>query len=188
MRGIVVAILMSLAPAFGWAQHAGHGHGHAPAQPPAHGAAPVAARETGQGAFAAIQEIVALLEADPRTDWSKVDVEALRRHLVDMDNVTLRAAVAAEAIPGGMRFVATGDGDVRDSIRRMVVAHAATMDGADGWRFTAAENPRGAEMIVLVPAAQHERLRALGFIGVMTRGMHHQAHHLMIARGAGPHR
>jgi hypothetical protein len=87
-----------------------------------------------------------------------------------------------------MRFVATGDGDVRDSIRRMVVAHAATMDGADGWRFAAVEHPRGAEMTVLAPAAQFERLRALGFIGVMTRGMHHQAHHLMIARGAGPHR
>ena len=28
---------------------------------------------------------------------------------------------------------------------------------------------------------------ALGFIGVMTRGMHHQEHHLMIARGQHPH-
>ena len=34
--------------------------------------------QPGQEAFAAIQEIVAMLEADPRTDWSKVDIDALR--------------------------------------------------------------------------------------------------------------
>jgi hypothetical protein len=187
MRWIVAVAVICLAPVLAWAQHPGH-HGHAPARPSEQATAPAVAREAGQSAFAAIQEIVALLEADPRTDWSKVDLEALRRHLVDMDNVTLRAAVATEAIPGGMRFVATGAGDVRDSIRRMVLAHAATMDGTDGWRFAAREHPQGAEMTVLPPAAQVERLRALGFIGVMTHGMHHQAHHLMIARGAGPHR
>ena len=32
-----------------------------------------------------------------------------------------------------------------------------------------------------------EKLKALGFIGVMTVGMHHQEHHLMIARGMHPH-
>ena len=38
--------------------------------------------EAGESAFAAIQEIVALLNADPKTDWSKVDIDALRQHLV----------------------------------------------------------------------------------------------------------
>ena len=32
----------------------------------------------GQDAFGAIQEIVRILDADPKTDWSKVDLEALR--------------------------------------------------------------------------------------------------------------
>lgn len=49
--------------------------------------------ETGQAAFAAIQEIVAMLDADPATDWARVDIEALRQHLIDMNNVTLGAAV-----------------------------------------------------------------------------------------------
>ena len=31
----------------------------------------------GQDAFGAIQEIVRILEADPKTDWSKVNLEAL---------------------------------------------------------------------------------------------------------------
>ena len=42
----------------------------------------------GQDAFGAIQEIVRILEADPKTDWSKVNLEALRQHLIDMKDVT----------------------------------------------------------------------------------------------------
>ena len=51
--------------------------------------AAVTATQPGQSAFAAIQEIVDILEADPKTDWSKVNIDALREHLVDMSNVTL---------------------------------------------------------------------------------------------------
>src|SRR5690348_17327314 len=40
-----------------------------------------ALREPGQAAFGAIQEMVESLQADPQTDWSKVDVDALREHL-----------------------------------------------------------------------------------------------------------
>jgi hypothetical protein len=45
----------------------------------------------GEDAFGAIQEIVRILDADPNTDWSKVDLEVLRQHLIDMNEVTLRA-------------------------------------------------------------------------------------------------
>ena len=65
----------------------------------------------------------------------------------------------------------------------MVSAHAATMNGVDGWRFASGESDDGAVLTVLVPAKDANKLRGLGFIGVMTRGMHHQMHHLMIARG-----
>ncbi len=158
-----------------------------PGHHPGMTAAPMAAMpsQPGQGAFAAIQEIVALLEADPKTDWSKVNIEALRQHLIDMDNVTLHATVTAEPAEGGMRFTVSGTGATRDSIQRMVMAHAATMNGA--WRFTAAPTDTGATLLVQTPPADEAKLRALGFIGVMTRGMHHQMHHLMLARGANPH-
>lgn len=144
--------------------------------------------QPGQSAFAAIQEIVAILEADPKTDWSRVNIEALRQHLIDMDNVTLRAAVAMEPIDGGARFMVTGAGPVRDSIRRMVAAHAATMSGAGGWAFVATEAPDGAVLTVMAGnPSDVAKLRALGFIGVITRGMHHQMRHLMIASGENPH-
>lgn len=143
--------------------------------------------QPGQAAFAAIQEIEELLEADPSTEWSKVDIEALRRHLIDMNNVTLAAEVKNEPIDGGMRFVVTGVGAVADSVRRMVTAHAATMNGIGEWRFEATPTDAGAVLTVHVPPKDVEKLHGLGFIGVMTRGMHHQQHHLMIARGGNPH-
>jgi hypothetical protein len=143
--------------------------------------------QPGQAAFAAIQEIVQILEADPRTDWSKVDIELLRQHLIDMSNVTLRAHITSEPIDGGMRFIVSGDGEVRGSIRRMTSAHAVTMDGVNGWHFKTKGTEDGAIFEVRVPPQDTAKLKALGFIGVMTRGMHHQEHHLMIARGEHPH-
>lgn len=143
--------------------------------------------QPGQAAFAAIQEIEELLEADPSTDWSTVDIEALRRHLIDMNNVTLAAEAKNEPIDDGMRFVVTGVGAVADSVRRMVTAHAATMNGIGDWRFEAMPTDSGAVLTVHVPPKDVEKLHGLGFIGVMARGMHHQQHHLMIARGGNPH-
>jgi hypothetical protein len=145
------------------------------------------ATQPGQAAFGAIQEIVEILEADPSTDWSKVDIEALRQHLIDMDNVTLHAEVKVEPVAGGMRFVVSGVGEVRDSIQRMVNAHARIMNGVDNWSFVAANTATGADLTVTVPPRDVEKLRGLGFIGVLAHGVHHQAHHLMIARGIDPH-
>lgn len=139
--------------------------------------------EPGQSAFAAIQEIVAMLEADPSTDWSKGDIEALRQHLIDMDNVTLRAEVKGEPVEGGMRFAVSGEGAVKLSIRRMVSAYAATMDGVDGWHLRARETETGAVLTVTGPASGLAKIRALGFAGILTRGEHHHMHHLMMARG-----
>lgn len=144
--------------------------------------------QAGQAAFGAVQEITALLEGSPGVDWKKVDLEALRRHLIDMDNVTLRARIEASEIEGGARFVLTGEGEVRESIRRMAPAHAATVDGQGGWRFAYEPHPEGA--IVTVRAereADAAKIRGLGFIGLLARGMHHQEHHLMIALGNAPH-
>ncbi|RTM12059.1 MAG: hypothetical protein EKK33_18550, partial [Bradyrhizobiaceae bacterium] len=70
-------------------QQGGHASQHQTIQEPT---------QPGQDAFAAIQEIVQILEADPHTDWSKVNIDALREHLVDMSNVTLAAQVKTEPL------------------------------------------------------------------------------------------
>src|SRR5882724_10865666 len=124
-----------------------------------HAAGASAPTQPGQAAFAAIQEIVGLLEADAKTDWSTVNIEALRQHLVDMSNVTLAAVVASEPVEGGMRYTVTGSGAVQDSIRRMVMAHAATMNGVDGWHFEASKMESGAILTVLPPVNKMRELR-----------------------------
>jgi alpha-acetolactate decarboxylase len=141
--------------------------------------------EGGQSAFAAIGEIVAKLEADANTDWSKVNIEALRQHLIDMDNVTLRAVVAAKPIDGGAEFHVTSiEPAVQASIRRMTSAHAATMNNVNGMTIAAVDVEGGT--IVRV-TGEAERIQALGFMGIMTTGMHHQTHHGMVATGINPH-
>ncbi len=190
------ALLFTLlaSPGLAMAQDAAAQHGgmqHVPAMSHEdHGVSADAAggevTEGGQSAFAAVQEIVSQLLADPETDWSRVDIEALRQHLIDMDNVTLRARVHVQEIEGGARFEAISeDAAVTSSIRAMVPAHVATMDGVEGWTLQAAEIPGGAALIVT--GADPARIRALGFIGVMTVGMHHQAHHLALATRQNPH-
>lgn len=144
--------------------------------------------EPGQDAFGTIQEIIAILEADPATDWSKVDIEALRTHLVDMNKVTVDAQVAAAEVPGGAQFVARGEERTLEALRRMVPAHAQFIDGMNGWKVVAKPREYGVTLTVTSDdPAQTARIRALGFIGVMATGAHHQAHHLAIARGGDPH-
>jgi len=149
------------------------------------GAAP---REPGQSAFATIQEIVTLLDADPQTDWSTVDIPALQSHLIDMSNVTLRAKVQTTPVEGGYRFVLTGEGDVRDSIQRMVTAHAAKMSGVRGFNYETETTSDGAVMTVRAgDPSDLQMLEGLGFIDVMALGAHHQEHHLAIASGHSAH-
>ena len=141
--------------------------------------------EPGQSAFATIAEIVGLLQNDPETDWNRVDIAALRAHLVDMDAVTLRAGAAARDIEGGAVFdVTSQDAKVAGSIRRMVLAHGQTMSGVDGITMVSEKIDGGARMTVTGP--NPAMIRGLGFFGVLTLGMHHQVHHLALARGENP--
>src|ERR1051325_4286447 len=82
----------------------------------------------GQDAFGAIAEIVRILEADPATDWSTVDIERLRQHLIAMNEVMLRAVVAQTPVPGGLAMEITGTGRTEQAIRAMVVPHAVELD------------------------------------------------------------
>lgn len=156
-----------------------------------HAGAPAKATETGQAAFAAISEVVRLLEADPTTDWSKVNIEALRQHLMDMDAVTLHSHVTQTSVANGLAMKITGDAAVAASIRRMVSAHAPMLEALGGWRATAVSIPGGMKLTVTASDPKDSstiaRIRGLGFIGLMTEGAHHTEHHLMIAKGAGAH-
>ena len=142
----------------------------------------------GNDAFGAIQEIVRILEADPKTDWSKVDLEALRQHLIDMNEVTLNADAAQKPIDGGLEIEVTGGGRILAAIQRMVPAHAREIDGHDGWLARAETLPNGVRLTVTssdLKEVQH--IRGLGFIGILVSGTHHQPHHLAMAKGESVH-
>ncbi len=164
---------------------AAHQHHHPTAPEPATGAVP---ELPGQDAFGAIQEIVRILEADPATDWSKVDIDALREHLVDMNELTLHASVDRQPIEGGLRMEVTGDGRTLAAIQRMVPAHAREIDGAQGWTVEAEPSRTGVVLTVTSrDPVQTTKIRGLGFMGIMSLGAHHQRHHLAIAKGEPMH-
>lgn len=143
--------------------------------------------QAGQDAYATIAEVVRILEADSGTDWSKVNLEALRKHLVDMNEVTLRAVSRAANVPGGARFEVTGTGATTESIRRMLGAHAPMLDQMPEFRTATEEIPGGVRLTVVAEGAgdtaMEAKIRGLGFIGLLTVGAHHAVHHLALARG-----
>jgi len=145
--------------------------------------------EPGQATFAAIAEVVRLLDADPHTDWAHVDLEALRRHLLDMDDVTMRALVRSAPVAGGAQFTVRGRGRTIAAIQRMARGHAVVMGGTGAYRFEVEPLADGARVTVRAAraddAAASARIRGLGFVGLLTVGAHHGPHHLAIARGAG---
>ena len=108
----------------------------------------------GQDAFGAIQEIVRLLETDPKTDWSKVDLEALRQHLIDMNEVMLKADAAAKPIEGGLEIAVTGSGRTLLAIQRMIPAHAQTVNGLNGWNDPKNALDRQTDMRIREPVAE----------------------------------
>ncbi len=161
-----------------------HDHGAMSATPAAQPSRPT---EAGQGAFAAIQEIVRILKADSTTDWSKVNLEALRQHLIDMNDVVLHAQVAQHDTVGGFEADVTGQGRTTGAIRRMLTEHARMMEMMGGYHVSATPIPNGAHLVVTALDANDARavaeLRGLGVIGILADGDHHPMHHLALARG-----
>ena len=169
--------------------HSGHGNGmdHS-----AHGQEQsmtgATLSEPGQGAFAALSEVVRVLEADPSTDWMQIDLTGLRAHLVDMDRLVMNAVVTETDLPDGISAIATGDMATIATLQRMVPAHAAQLARDDRWTVVASESSNGVELRVISDdPAVVARTKGLGFFGLMASQDHHRAHHLMMARGEDAH-
>ena len=152
-----------------------------------HGSEATVPTMPGQEAFGTIQEVVRILEADPATDWSKVKIGALREHLIDMEEVTMRARAVERALADGVEITVTGEGRTRTAIKRMIPAHAHEL-AALGWSARTEERPDGVKLVVSSSdPRQIVKIKALGLMGIMVQGAHHQQHHLAIARGELSH-
>lgn len=164
--------------------HAAGGH--------AHDASSVGAplSELGNAALAVIREVVDELNARPDTDWSQVDLEALRQHLMDMERFTLEAEVVeSEVVDGGLRVVVRGTSPAASaSIRRVLHAHAPMLEAEMGWTASVTDLDDGTLLQVTSErVGEAEHIRGLGYIGLMATGSHHQEHHWLIATGGQPH-
>lgn len=179
---LVAATLAAFAVARGASAQDPHAHA-------AGDASPASAAPAGPGTYATIADVVRRLDADPHTDWSRVNVAALREHLVDMELVTNESAARLRPVAGGFVAAVTGSGRTTAAIRRMVASHARalTADPMLGVAASSREIDGGVELTVTArdtaDARAVARLRGLGFYGVLTLGSHHDPHHMALARG-----
>jgi len=177
-------ITLALSPAQAQTQHnmAGHTDQMNHATPGAPVQVNTGPQEPGQGAFAAIAEIVKILGNDPATDWSRVDIAALRDHLLDMDLLITDTKVVTTPIAGGLEMSVSASG----ASGRMVPAHGPVLAGETGWLSSQTQQGDTIKWRVTSPDDE-AKIRALGFFGLMATGDHHRAHHLAIATGTSPH-
>lgn len=141
----------------------------------------------GQDLFGAITEIVAILNADPATDWAAVDIDALQRHLLDMHLVATQARPETEPLDGGLRFTLARPGAASRAAERMLAAHGPILEAVFGWKAELETDAAEIRWLVRSPGnpADTAKIRALGFFGLLASGAHHQSHHLAMARGKG---
>jgi len=164
---------------------AGH-HGAAAGTDASRGASmPV---EAGEAAFASISEIVSLLRADPDTDWTAVNVNALRDHLVDMHRLTVDSRVTQKNTDKGVVLTVSGTPESMEAASRMLPAHSHMLVNTNSWEASVAQE--GNELIWTVTAVSAPdvvMLQGLGFYGILATGSHHQPHHLAVASGRPMH-
>jgi hypothetical protein len=140
--------------------------------------------EVGQSAFAAIAEIVALLEKDITTDWSTVDIDALREHLIDMNLLTLTSVVSKRVEADKVVFTIIGPKATQRAIKAMVPAHAKQLALMTSWTTNTEIEKSGVTMTIASEDIREiEKISNLGFFGIMAIGAHHQGHHLAMALG-----
>ncbi|MGC1496416.1 MAG: hypothetical protein WA790_11460 [Sulfitobacter sp.] len=149
-------------------------------------AAPRVMQEPGQGAFAAVTEIVTLLREDPDTEWQKVDIGALRQHLVDMSELMLISEVTQTPIKEGLRIAIDLTKPENAAASRMVPAHGPVLASETGWLSMVSQKEATIIWEVTSPS-DVDMIQALGFYGLMSTGDHHKAHHMALARGSKGH-
>lgn len=101
--------------------------------------------------------------------------------------MTLQAVATERVLDNGIEIAVTGEGRTRDAIKRMVPAHAQELN-AIGWKARTEDLFNGVRLVVTsADPNQVTKLKALGFMGIMVQGSHHQLHHLMMAKGEFMH-
>ena len=145
--------------------------------------------QPGNEIFGTIQEIVRKLDANPNTDWPKVNLEALRQHLLDMQAFTDDVRVIAkQPIPKGVRLtVRPTTPRAATALKRLLSMHPMMLKKEAGWTMQVEQHGKDTILTVTTPKpSEVAKIRGLGYIGLMAYGSHHRRHHWMIATGQMP--
>ena len=190
LLGLILAVLvfMSLTGPV-QAQHH-HAHSSERGQTPSSAARSTVLQAPGQAVFGAVQEAIRRLEADSTTDWSQVDVARLRQHLLDMHHVAMHVTVEQETpIENGVRLrVRPTTEAARASLDRVLDAHPHMLKQEAGWSMTVEE--QGDAYVLRTTTddpSETAKIRALGYMGLLAYGQHHQRHHWHLVKGKHPH-
>ncbi|ADE14512.1 hypothetical protein Nhal_1361 [Nitrosococcus halophilus Nc 4] len=148
--------------------------------------------EPGNAIFAAIKEAIAQLEADPKTNWSQVDLEAFRRHLVDMYHFMTNVEVIAQTSTAeGVHIkVRPLSAPAQETLARVLApgAHPAVLKQETGWNMAVAQENGIYGLTITTDNPQEvDKIRGLGYAGLMAYGEHHLPHHWFITQGKAPH-
>lgn len=146
--------------------------------------------EPGNDVFGTIREVVQKLEANPDTDWSQVDLEALRQHLLDMEAFADDVVVLSQQeINNGTKITVRGTSErAGRAFKRLFGMHPAMLKQETGWVMKATQNDEQ----WVIPCASEKpsevaKIRGLGYIWLLAEGGHHQTHHWMIVNARHPH-
>tara|TARA_R110000868_G_scaffold408293_3_gene690943 strand:+ start:6786 stop:7334 length:549 start_codon:yes stop_codon:yes gene_type:complete len=140
--------------------------------------------ESGNDIFGAIQQVIKQLEENPNTDWSQVDLEALRQHLLDMKAFTEEVDVLSETpIDKGIEIHVKPQSDQAiKALTNVLSMHPSMLKSEQGWDMNAIQKD---EYWVITCTTEKvdevDKVRGLGYIGLLAAGAHHQLHHWMVA-------
>jgi hypothetical protein len=86
-------------------------------------------------------------------------------------------------LDNGVEIAVTGSGRTLEAVKQIVPAHVAELVKL-GWNAKTEDLPNGVKLTVTINNPKElTKLKALGFMGIMVQGGHHQLHHLMMAKG-----
>ena len=190
LLGLIIAVFVFVGLT-GSVQAQHHNAHSSEMEPPSSAARSTVLQAPGQAVFGAVQEAIRRLEADSTTDWSQVDVARLRQHLLDMHHVAVHVTVEQKApIENGVRLrVRPTTEAARASLDRVLDAHPHMLKQEAGWSMTVEE--QGDTYVLRTTTddpSETAKVRALGYMGLLAYGQHHQRHHWHLVRGNHPHK
>lgn len=146
--------------------------------------------EAGNDIFATISEVIDNLNANPNTDWSKVNISALKEHLLDMRDMIINVEVVSQKeIKNGIEIlIKPTNKRARAAMKRVLGAHPAQLKRETNWQMQVQKKWFRYKLTITTDKpAEVNQITALGYIGLIAYGNHHQHHHWLIATGNNPH-